>query len=518
MQIQNFKISEKSFYFITLALIIWLGLRMANAPMERDEGEYAYAGWQILRGGLPYVDFYNMKFPGVYFFYALIFKCFGVSIWAVRVVCLFLNIVASYFIMQLAQKLMGSGVKYIAGGVFLLLCMSFNAQGFIANTEHFVIFFSMLGLWLIFEKMPFAGGINLAMACMMKQHGFFYIGFALFFIGFLHFESKNFKKAIHHFITFGIGYCIPFILFYFYLKINDIISSFNFFAIEYAQAYSTISKPTLKYISTYKYIFVDNILFWVLFWGALWKIIRHQLAFKKWFLDNTGIHLFLFWLVSFFAICPGWYFRPHYFQLIFPASALIIAYWFKISQFSVKNLGKNHVLAMALTVSICSQIGYFFLKTPETIVDELYDGEYFSSFKEVGLFLRNNTKETDTIGMYGSDPQLFFYAQRVSASGYMYAYPMVEKQPLAEKMMHHYIAEIETKKPEYLIYLTASKGEDNIKNLQHLDNWFATYSQNNYQLKGVFYEQKLKKCELFWSESLLDDTHHPVVYIYQKHN
>ena len=83
MQIHNFKINEKSFYFITLMIIVWVGVRLAGAPMERDEGEYAYAGWQILRGGLPYLDFYNMKSPVTYFFYALIFKCFSVYIYAV---------------------------------------------------------------------------------------------------------------------------------------------------------------------------------------------------------------------------------------------------------------------------------------------------------------------------------------------------------------------------------------------------------------------------------------------------
>ena len=53
MQIHNFKLAEKSFYFITLFIIIWVGIRLSDAPMERDEGEYAYAGWQILRGGCP---------------------------------------------------------------------------------------------------------------------------------------------------------------------------------------------------------------------------------------------------------------------------------------------------------------------------------------------------------------------------------------------------------------------------------------------------------------------------------
>ena len=38
MQIHNFKLAEKSFYFITLFIIIWVGMRLSDAPMERDEG------------------------------------------------------------------------------------------------------------------------------------------------------------------------------------------------------------------------------------------------------------------------------------------------------------------------------------------------------------------------------------------------------------------------------------------------------------------------------------------------
>ena len=246
MNILNFKINEKSFYFITLIIIIWVGMRLADAPMERDEGEYAYAGWQILRGGLPYVDFYNMKFPGTYFFYALIFKCFGISIYAVRLTVLVLNILSSLFIIKIAKNLLGEESSWIAGGAFLLLSMSFGAQGIIANTEHFVVFFAMLGLWLLIEKMPLGAGIHLAIACIMKQHGVFYLGFAFFFIFMQHLQMRNLKNTMVSILWFGMGYTIPFAVFFSYLVFNNIVPNFYFFTIEYASAYSTLIKPTFK--------------------------------------------------------------------------------------------------------------------------------------------------------------------------------------------------------------------------------------------------------------------------------
>src|SRR3984957_20426616 len=58
--------------FVAMAL-----LRLLNYPLERDEGEYAYAGQLILQGIPPYELAYNMKFPGTYAAYALIMALFG---------------------------------------------------------------------------------------------------------------------------------------------------------------------------------------------------------------------------------------------------------------------------------------------------------------------------------------------------------------------------------------------------------------------------------------------------------
>jgi hypothetical protein len=54
----------------TIGLVVYVRVRLASIPLERDEGEYAYAGQLILDGIPPYVLAYNMKFPGTYYAYA----------------------------------------------------------------------------------------------------------------------------------------------------------------------------------------------------------------------------------------------------------------------------------------------------------------------------------------------------------------------------------------------------------------------------------------------------------------
>ena len=56
---------------IVFTLVAAIRIRLLGIPLERDEGEYAYAGQLILQGIPPYKLVYNMKFPGTYAAYAL---------------------------------------------------------------------------------------------------------------------------------------------------------------------------------------------------------------------------------------------------------------------------------------------------------------------------------------------------------------------------------------------------------------------------------------------------------------
>src|SRR6185369_332573 len=62
-----------------LALAFAVRVRLRDLPLERDEGEYAYAGQLILEGTPPYVEVSNMKLPGTYYAYAVLLAIFGRS-------------------------------------------------------------------------------------------------------------------------------------------------------------------------------------------------------------------------------------------------------------------------------------------------------------------------------------------------------------------------------------------------------------------------------------------------------
>src|SRR5438128_1174779 len=87
-------------------LIVAIRIRLLGIPLERDEGEYSYAGQLMLQGIPPYKLAYNMKFPGTYAAYALIMSIFGQTIAGIHLGLLLVNVATITLIFLLGRKLM----------------------------------------------------------------------------------------------------------------------------------------------------------------------------------------------------------------------------------------------------------------------------------------------------------------------------------------------------------------------------------------------------------------------------
>jgi hypothetical protein len=84
------------FMVAVLVLIAMVRLCLLNFPLERDEGEYAYAGQLMLQGIPPYKLAFNMKFPGTYAMYALILFLFRGDIhWKLALVMAACNVLGA---------------------------------------------------------------------------------------------------------------------------------------------------------------------------------------------------------------------------------------------------------------------------------------------------------------------------------------------------------------------------------------------------------------------------------------
>src|SRR5205814_795791 len=97
---------------LALAFILcaaaFVRLRLLDFPLERDEGEYAYAGQLILQGIPPYKLAYNMKLPGTYAAYAVIMALLGETIRGIHIGLLLINSASILLVLLLGKRLFGS--------------------------------------------------------------------------------------------------------------------------------------------------------------------------------------------------------------------------------------------------------------------------------------------------------------------------------------------------------------------------------------------------------------------------
>ena len=177
-------LNEKIYLYIVAVIVLgftcFVRFRFLEVPLERDEGEYAYMGWQLMLGFLP--DVGSMLLPGIHFVYATILTIFGQTHSSIHLALLFTNIATAFLIFLLGKHLYDESVGIFSGASFLVMTLSPSVQGFWANSEHFVIFFAIGGILLMMialdnedKKYLFLSGILLGFAILIKQHAIFFL-------------------------------------------------------------------------------------------------------------------------------------------------------------------------------------------------------------------------------------------------------------------------------------------------------------------------------------------------------
>jgi len=105
--------------WIVLALLVLVRVPSLVQPAGADQDLYAYVGQEILRGGLPYVDAWDQKPPGIHYVYAALF-----AIWphesVINAADLAAAVAAAWLLLLIERRLAG-GPGLVAPIVFLLL-------------------------------------------------------------------------------------------------------------------------------------------------------------------------------------------------------------------------------------------------------------------------------------------------------------------------------------------------------------------------------------------------------------
>lgn len=215
------------------------------------------------------------------------------------------------------------------------------------------------------------------------------------------------------------------------------------------------------------------------------------------FIHNTSrankVLIVLFFLFSFLTAIPGFFFRPHYFLPLLPALSLLISIFFdnlKILpgfKFSSSLMIPVPFLLFLIVLSpgIYPNIDYLFRQNPDLSCKRIYFNSPFPECIEIAEFLKKNTLEGDKIAVLGSEPEIYFYAGRYSATGYLYTYSLLEPHPYALSMQKEMIREIEKEKPKYIVLITPNESLGIRANSETFFlKWINLYLNENYSPVG----------------------------------
>jgi len=489
------------FYYAALLLVILLvaGIRfhLRTMPLERDEGEYAYAGQLILQGIPPYALAYNMKLPGTYAAYAAIMSVFGQSAAGIRIGLLLINAATIILVFLLAQKLAGSVsgplTGFVAGTTYAVLSTLPALLGFAGHATHFVVLFALAGILILLRALNtqrgpllfFCGGFLLGSAFLMKQPG---IAFAVF--GALYVARCSWKQPrllVSREAAYLAGAALPFALTCLALTHAGVFRNFWFWTFTYAREYSSETSLAMGWQA------LKQSLRWTMHPFPLWAIA--EIGFVTLFWDRRWRPqlFFLATLTAFslLAVCAGFYFRPHYFILLLPAASILAGFavtsvyrFLKQRRFpaSMRRVPLLIFIA-ACAFSLWDQRAFLFELDPPAAAQKIYAANPFSEAIAAAKIVRTSTTSADTIAVFGSEPEIYFLSARHSATSYIYMYDLIKTQPYQVHMRQEMILQIVAAKPRVVIYVDdwASWGWKRGQEHDELFTWIENYIHENYE-------------------------------------
>jgi hypothetical protein len=174
------------------------------------------------------------------------------------------------------------------------------------------------------------------------------------------------------------------------------------------------------------------------------------------------------WLgASLLAVSAGGYFRPHYFLLALPPLCLLAA--LGVADL-VDALGASARRRLAAVVALAALLlaqavwaapWYYRAGHAMRKARLIYDWNPFPESVAIGRFIAERSEPTDRVFVFGSEPQIYYYAKRQSATRYIYTYPLAAPAEAALVRQRGVLDALESSPPRFIvgIFVPRSLGE-----------------------------------------------------------
>jgi hypothetical protein len=460
---------------------------LLSVPLERDEGEYAYIAWRLGHNELPYRDWVDQKPPAIFWVYRAALALPLEPIRAVHFAALLFSAAASCALFFLALRFMNRSWAFGAAALFTLLSADPFAEGTAANTEIFMLLPLILSQIAFLKAAENPRNLLLMILCgaltgtavAFKQvaavNWLLLIALYPIFTA----SEKRWRSAIAFaFWSFGGLFAIAGIVgLYFWTRhgLSELIDNVFAHNLEYIGAMTWSDR--LQFCSeTLARLARTETLVWL--FSAVGLIALVVARKGKWFAFIAG------WLItSMIGVSASGYFFPHYFQQLLPALALIGVFgaqWLSELRPRREPWFPGMLFGLLLVVLPLKTLWpFWFSYTSADAVRTIYPGNFFAEMPEFAARITQVTSSEQRVFVFGAEPELLFYAHRVSATRYIFLFPLYgpyrnarEKQIAASDEIQHATPAAAVYVPNDLFF---NPGSD-----QYFTDWSLSYLQQNF--------------------------------------
>jgi hypothetical protein len=333
--------------------------------------------------------------------------------------------------------------------------------------------------------------VFVSVSFLMKQPGALFIVFAVFYLAYLEWARglELFRSGIRLGLLL-LGSAIPFAFVCSLYVASGNFQRFWFWTFHYAREYETILplwKGWENFTDTGSSVLSSGLLLWIIsavgLVAVLWRPkLRSRTVFVVGFL-----------VFSFAAVCPGLYFRSHYFVLLLPAVSLLSGVAVSHTTAKLRDGSLSFLAAVpaiifviALVITTAHDSEFFFAKDLDSACHRLYGRNPFPEARKVSEFIRSRAEASDEIAVIGSEPELYFNSRLRSATGFVYMYPLMEPHPFAIAMQHEMEREIEVANPRFVVFVSEAaswlRRDDSDSGIF---DWSGKFVQDHYKPIGV---------------------------------
>ena len=467
-----------------LLLIVLVSLQFAPSIIEqrRDSGIFAYTGKIIRDGGLPYVDAWDNKLPGVYFINALAFLVFGTSRWALWLAENLTIFAAGMALFWLLRQVYGERSEAWIGPVILI---SLTRHPTLVSDINFTEPYALLPQVLVlaagyqFLRQPrsywgFVMGFAAGAAFLIKQTT---VGGALMFIPAVLISRHvvlGTRQRWHWLGTIILGGLCSLGLVTIYLLVNGILD--DALAASFVAAntfHEWVSEGSVwigrTVITTWTASLAPVVLlplspFLVLGMRVAWRSLRQRSATvdRK---AMTDITLRVWVMLTFFAdmvlvnVTNRGY--AHYYITMIPAIALLTTMSLpEVVRYMTISTGRRRKLWAGLRVYLAALLlGVPMVTTLVRVALSKTSLSGLERQQQVVSYVEERTDESDTVLVWGVNTVVNFLANRRSPTQFNYGYPLVMPGELSEEYILEMVRDLERNKPTIIVDSTMIDGD-----------------------------------------------------------